>query len=154
MTQQPRPLLTRSDAQTIGWELAQHTPDNQLDIWQRLLYQLERGLLQTSECVSRLSAINEALFQLRPLPVDYLTLTTSVLPEETERLIQPGIQLGFDSLQRLQELLYRTADELGDHPASWPLFALWDAIDARNATIIRGMVFGKESSGDTDSAEH
>jgi len=74
-------FLTQSDAQTIGWEIAQHTPDNQLDAWQRLFYQLEQAFASPDDqYAQRLAAINEALFLVRRLPCEYLVLTVPVMP--------------------------------------------------------------------------
>lgn len=109
-------ILTRSDAQTIGWEFAQRTPDNQLDAWQRLFYQLEQAFASPDdECAQRLAAINEALFLVRRLPCEYFVLNVPVMPDEAVRLFGNGIQLGFDNLVRLQTLLWEVADRLGGH---------------------------------------
>lgn len=138
-------FLTQSDAQTIGWEFAQHTPDNQLDAWQRLFYQLEQAFASPDdECAQRLAAINEALFLVRRLPCEYLVLTVPVMPDEAVRLFGNGIQLGFDNLVRLQTLLWEVADRLGGHPATMPLYAIWDAFDIRSHQLIQEMTFKKE----------
>lgn len=137
-------LLTQSDAETIGWELAQHTADNQLDIWQRLSYQLERAFVSPDDpCAQRLAAINEALFLVRRLPCEYLVLTVPVMPDEAMSLFGKGIQLGFDNIVRLQTLLWEVADRLGDHPATMPLYAIWDALDSRSHQLIQEMTSGK-----------
>lgn len=144
-------FLTQSDAQTIGWELASRTPDNQLDVWQRLFYMLERAIPQDSQCVSRFAAINEALYQLRLFPVPCLELTVPVTPEEAVRLIAPGIALNFDNLMRFQSLLYEAADQLGDQPATMPLYALWDTLDARSYRLIHDLTYGQqEGTADSD----
>lgn len=138
-------ILTLSDAQTIGWELAHRAPDNQLNAWQRLLYQLERALASPDDqCAQRLAAINEALFLVRRLPCEYLVLTVPVMPDEAVRLFGNGIQLGFDNLVRLQTLLWEVADRLGDHPATMPVYTIWDALDSRSHQLIQEMTFKKE----------
>jgi hypothetical protein len=137
-------ILTRSDAQTIGWEFAQRTPDNQLDAWQRLFYQLERAFASPDDhCAQRLAAVNEALFRVRRLPCEYLVLTVPVMPDEAVRLFGNGIQLGFDNLVRLQAFLWEVADRLGGHPATMPLYAVWDALDSRSHQLIQDMHLGK-----------
>lgn len=136
--------ITVSDAQTVSWELTQRTPDNQLDTWQRLFYQLAQALPANSHCASRLSAMNNAFFLLRRFPCSYVELSVPVIPEEAVRLMMPGILLGYDNLVRLQSLLYEVANELGDHPATMPLYALWDALDSRSYELIREMTFGKD----------
>ncbi|MCS6291729.1 MAG: hypothetical protein H8J66_01555 [Nitrospira sp.] len=138
-------VLTHSDAQTIGWEFAQRTPDNQLDAWQRLFYQLEQAFASPDDqYAQRLAAINETLFLVRRLPCEYLVLTVPVMPDEAVRLFGNGIQLGFDNLVRLQTLLWDVADRLGDHPATMPLYAVWEALDSRNHQLIQDMHVGKE----------
>lgn len=138
-------LLTDSDAETIGWELAQRTADNHLDVWQRLLYQLSRAVSQEdSPCYARLWGINDTLYRIRRMPVPYLELTVPVTPEEAYRLMQPGIQLGFDGLVRLQALLYECSEQLGDHPASIPLWWLWDGMEERSAALARRLTLTME----------
>lgn len=136
--------ITVSDAQTVGWELTQQTPDNQLDTWQRLFHQLARALPANSHCASRLSAMNDAFFLLRRFPCSYVELSVPVMPKEAMRLMMPGIQLGYDNLVRLQSLLHEVANKLGDHPATIPLYALWDALDSRSHQLIQDMHLGKE----------
>ncbi|CAE6777841.1 hypothetical protein [Nitrospira defluvii] len=138
-------FLTDSDAETIGWELAQRTADNQLDIWQRLLYQLSRAVSQAdSPCHDRLWTINDTLYQLRRLPCPYLDLCVPMTPAEAYRLSQPGIQLGFDGLMRLQSLLHETSEQLGDHPAALPLLWVRDGIEERNAALMRRLTVTME----------
>lgn len=138
-------ILTQSDAQTIGWELAQRAPDNQLDALQRLFYQLEQAFASPDNPhAQRLAAINEALFLVRRLPCEYLVLIVPVMPDEAVRLFGNGIQLGFDNLVRLQALLWTVVDRLGDHPATMPLHAIWDALDSRSHQLIQEMTFKKE----------
>ncbi|CAE6778717.1 hypothetical protein [Nitrospira defluvii] len=136
--------ITVSDAQTVGWELTQRTPDNQLDTWQRLFYQLAQALPANFDCARRLSAMNDVFFLLRRFPCSNVELSVPVTTEEAVRLMMPGIQLGYDNLLRLQSLLYEVANELGDHPATMPLYALWDALDSRSYELIREVTFGKE----------
>ena len=81
-------LLTQSDAETIGWEFAQRTPDNVLDIWQRLFCQPARALSQAdSPCHDRLWVINDALYQLRRLPCPYVDLSVLVTSAEAYRFV-------------------------------------------------------------------
>jgi len=131
-------LLTDSDAETIGWELAQRTADNHLDVWQRLLYQLSRAVSQEdSPCYARLWVINDTLYRTRRMPVPYLELVVPVTPGEAYRLTQPGIQLGFDGLVRLQSLLHECSEQLGDHPAALALWWCWDGMEERSHALAR-----------------
>lgn len=119
-------IITQSDAQTIGWELAYRTADNQLDVWQRLLHQLERALRPESPCVPLLAAINEALFTLRRLPIPYLDLVVPVDREEAFRLSRAGVQLTFENLLRIQVILHDVVEQLGYHPAVIPVYGFWE----------------------------
>lgn len=139
-------LLTQSDAETIGWEFAQRTPDNVLDIWQRLFCQLAWALSQAdSPCHDRLWVINDALYQLRRLPCPYVDLSVPVTPAEAYRLSQQGIQLGFDGLLRLQGLLHECDEQLGDHPAALPLWWTWDGIAERSDALTHRLTIEGES---------
>lgn len=135
-------VITESDAQTIGWELAQTTADNHLDVWQRFLYQMERALPPDSNYIALLAAINAALFHLRASPCPYLDLVAPVYPEEMFRLVSCGIQLNRDNTTRLQTLLHEVANQLASHPATIPLYAFWDALDRVRYELTGDSPFG------------
>jgi len=79
-----RGTFSRSDADTIAWGLAQRTPDNQLDIWQRLFSGLANVLRDTRPHLAQpLCEMNLAFYRVRRFPCPSEALSKPVTPKES-----------------------------------------------------------------------